>query len=147
MVQRLDPKRIVPTTEYLVQMDVAGWLAEMTDLQAAIDVLRLQMEDEVAAVYTPEIKAQVKAIEVRHNADQEATQARIGELRGRIKMGVLQLGQTVKGDGAQAIWIKGRVSWDTRALTGYAAVHPEIEQFRKVGKPSVSIRRAARRQE
>jgi hypothetical protein len=31
-----------------------------------------------------------------------------------------------------------RVSWDSRALAGYAAVHPEILQFRKVTQVGVS---------
>jgi len=35
-----------------------------------------------------------------------------------------------------------RVSWDSKALVGYAAAHPEIEVFRKVSivSPSVSIK-------
>lgn len=134
MTQRLD-------------VEIAGWPGDMVDLEAAIDVLWLQVEDEVAEIYPVELMAQVQVIRLRFEADQEATQARIGELRERIKSGVLQLGMTVKGNGAQAIWMKGRVSWNTRALTGYAAAHPEIEQFKKVGKPSVSIRRARRQGE
>lgn len=129
-----------------IDQEITAWLSEMADLEAALDALRLQMEEDIAEVYTPEIRAQVKAIESDHQFTQQQTQDRIADLRERIKAGVLHFGNTVKGDGAQAIWIKPRVSWDTRALDGYAASHPEIERFRKVGKPSVSIRRMTRKE-
>lgn len=40
-----------------------------------------------------------------------------------------------------AVWSKGRVTWDGKGLGGYMVAHPEIEAFRREGKPSVSIRR------
>lgn len=137
MARELDPE--------MLDVEVAAWLAEMADLEVGIDALRLQMEDEVAEIYPVELMAEVQIIRLRYEAGQKETQARIAELRDKIKAGVLVLGRTVKGVGAQAIWIKPRVSWDTKALSGYAAAHPEIDQFRKVGKPSVSIRRARRK--
>jgi hypothetical protein len=124
--------------------EVSGWLSEMADLEAGIDALRFQMEDEIAEIYPVELMAQVDLVRLRYEQDQKQTQARIAELKEKVKAGVLLLGRSVRGVGAQAIWIKPRVSWDTRALAGYAAAHPEIERFRKVGKPSVSIRRSRR---
>jgi hypothetical protein len=35
--------------------------------------------------------------------------------------------------------VKGRVSWDTKALDGYAVAHPEIEKLRIEGAPTVRI--------
>ena len=49
-------------------------------------------------------------------------------------------GASVKGEFLHAVWAKGRVNWNTSALEGYAAAHPEIEQFKTVGEPSISIR-------
>ncbi len=40
-----------------------------------------------------------------------------------------------------AVWSKGRETWDTKSLDGYALAHPEIASLRKVGDPSVSIRK------
>ena len=128
-----------------MDIEVAAWLTKMADLEAAMDVLRLQMVDEVEEIYPVEVMAEVEAIKLRFEVEQKATMDGIAGLREKIKAGVLLLGMTVKGEGAQAIWIKPRVSWDSRALTGYAAAHPEIERFRKVGRPSVSIRRARRK--
>ena len=50
------------------------------------------------------------------------------------------MGETVKGDHLQAVWSKGRASWDDKALMGYTKAHPELLEFRKQGEPSVSIR-------
>lgn len=62
------------------------------------------------------------------------------ELIEAINKVVLKKEESIKGDGLQAIFSKGRTTWDTAKLNGYAIAHPEIEQLRKVGKPSVSIR-------
>jgi len=50
-----------------------------------------------------------------------------------IKSHVLQTGEVGAVDGCAVSIRNGytRRSWDGRALTGYAAAHPEIEQFCK----------------
>jgi len=62
-------------------------------------------------------------------------------LTEKIISEVLKIQKTVKGEKLQAIYSRGRTSWDNSALNGYATTHPEIIQFRKEGKPSVSIRK------
>ena len=64
-------------------------------------------------------------------------------LEAEVKQEVIEAGQTIKGSCLQACYAKGRVSWDTKMLDGYVVAHPEVEQFRKVGEPSVSIRKVA----
>ncbi len=47
---------------------------------------------------------------------------------------------TKKGSGYYgATFVKGQVLWDTKALGKYSVAHPEIERFKKAGKPSVRI--------
>jgi hypothetical protein len=46
----------------------------------------------------------------------------------------------VKSGRAQAVYYKGRVSWDNESLDRYAASHPEVMQYRKEGEPSIQIR-------
>lgn len=57
-----------------------------------------------------------------------------------VKELVLNAGVTVKGERLQAVYAKGRVSWDAKGLEGYATAVPEIIRFRTEGAPSVSIR-------
>ena len=51
-----------------------------------------------------------------------------------IEKAVLLNGKSFKCDYGKATYRKEseRPSWDNKALLGYAAAHPEIEQFRKV---------------
>ena len=62
-------------------------------------------------------------------------------LESEIKRMVITSGESCKGDGYNALFVKGRVTWDTKALNGYAIARPEIEQFRKIGRPSARITR------
>ncbi len=66
--------------------------------------------------------------------------AEIETLKAWIIMAVTGLGKSVKGHQVHAIYSKGRDTWNTDALRGYAAAHSEIMAFCKTGKPSVSFR-------
>ena len=57
-----------------------------------------------------------------------------------ITVDVVTKGKTVKGVDLQAVFSKGRITWDTDGLNGYAVKHGAIVKFRKIGKASVSIR-------
>lgn len=54
---------------------------------------------------------------------------------------VLKLGRSVpKVAGIQAVYRAPHVSWDNEKMAAYAEAHPEVKEFRKVGKPSVALR-------
>ena len=108
--------------------------------KAALEVVRLEKEKLIDGVLTPEIRKQIADIEAEFSDKTMAVTADIQALEGEIKQEVVSGGETVKGDYLMAVFAKGRVSWDTKALDGYVAAHPEVAQFRKVGEPSVSIR-------
>ena len=52
----------------------------------------------------------------------------------------LKLGRTVGVAGIKAVYSSPRVSWDNEKMAAYAETHPEVKEFRKVGKPSVALR-------
>ena len=60
-----------------------------------------------------------------------------------IQRAILDGGKSFKCPFGKATYRKEyeRASWDSKALTGYAAAHPEIEQFKKITivEASVSI--------
>jgi hypothetical protein len=114
--------------------------------------LEAQQQALIDSVLTPEILAQVDAIKAEFapkfealNNDQNYQRAKneADTLTEAIKQQVISAGATIKGSVLQAVFIKGRVTFDTKALEGYAAAHPEIEKFKKVGEPSVTIRKVA----
>lgn len=120
---------------------VTSLLNELSELQSAVDVINLRFDDLRKDILTPEIQEQLDDVEVERATATDTAQEGISKLQTRIKEYVLDHGASVKADYLHAIYAKGRVSWNTKGLAGYAVAHPEIEAFKKVGKPSVSIRR------
>ena len=110
------------------------------DTHETREIIRQDKQNAIDAVLTDDIKAQLAAIDAEFDPLTDAVNETAGVLEGEVKIAVLSHGASVKGE-YTAVFSRGRTSWDTKALNGYAAAHPEIEQFRKVGNPSVSIRR------
>jgi len=75
-----------------------------------------------------------------YDSDIQSLSAQADAIEREVRSAALALGGSVKGHRLQAVWAKGRISWDAKGLEGVAAVIPEIRQFRKEGEPSVSIR-------
>ena len=121
-------------------MEIEQKLDQLADLQAQADVIRMRFNDLRDGVMTPEIKQALADIDAEERTTLEAVSGGIASLTADVKDDILKLQASVKGKYLQAVWAKGRVSWDTKALDGYAAGHPEIARFRKEGEPSVSIR-------
>lgn len=94
----------------------------------------------IDCVVTPEIKAQLDAIDREFTATEKDLDYAIAVLETEIKAAVLTQGASVSGSQLQAAWTRGRVTWDTRALDTYSALHPEIRTYRKEGEAFVVIR-------
>lgn len=88
-----------------------------------------------------DIDAQITQLQTQRatrTADQDAA---IADLENRIRKSTIARGETVHGTDLLAVYVSGRVTWDTKALDGYAVAHPEVSQFRITGEPTVQIRR------
>jgi len=121
-------------------MDVAELLEQYCDLHERLEALRAEAQENREAVIPPEVKAAITAVDEAYQPSIRALEEEIHMLKQQIEAGVLAIGQTVKANKAIAVYNRGRVTWDTQALEGYAAAHPEILQFRKEGPPYVTIR-------
>jgi hypothetical protein len=95
-----------------------------------------------AAIPAPVRKALAR-LDAEYAPPLEALERRLAAQEATLKAAVLARGRSVKGTTLHAIWVKGRVSWDSRFLAIYAASHPEVQPARKEGQPSVSLRRIA----
>lgn len=104
------------------------------------DELTDEIEAMIKAVIPPEVQERIDAIEAELSPKISAIIENVSNMESNIKERVLLEGETVKGSVLQAIYNKGRTSWDTKALDGYAKAHPELLEFRSEGKPYVSIR-------
>jgi hypothetical protein len=121
-------------------MNTQDKLNRLSDLQSQADVIRAHFEELRATILTPEIQAQLAEIDAEEQTSLTTLQGGVDNLITEIKADIIAGGASIKGNYLQAVWTKGRISWDTKALDGYAAAHPEITPFRKEGEPSVSIR-------
>ena len=121
-------------------MSAQELLEQLANVEAQAQIINIHFDDLRKNILTPEIQAQLAEIEAERAETMKSVAAGIETLREQIKAAVIANGSTVKGSMFQAIYVKGRDSWDTKALDGYAAAHPEIIQFRTTGNPSVTIR-------
>jgi len=87
------------------------------------------------------LKDQLAEIDEEFAGRAESAEERIKELTMLIKSSVKEYGATVKGDHLMAVRNKGRVTWNTKKLDGFAVAYPALLELRKEGKPSVTIRK------
>ena len=123
--------------------EVIEMLDELAQLRAQADVLGLDKQAAIDSILTPSIRQQLADIEAEFAEEAETVNAKIADAEKAIKRAVKQLGKSIKGECLQAVFGK-RTSWDTRALNGYAAAHPEVLVFRKESR-FVSIRQRSAR--
>lgn len=115
-------------------------LEQLAELHSAIDVASLRMQDAIDGVITTEQKTAIAEIKLEYAPMIDEATAKASALEEEVKAAVAAHGATVKSDRLQAVYAKGRVTWDAKALDGYALNEPALFAFRSEGRPSVSIR-------
>jgi hypothetical protein len=123
---------------------VVDKLNRLADLRAALDLTRMDYEAKRAEVLK-QVQAELDAIAAEYEPLLEAAEANAATLEGEVKNDVLLRGESVDNEHFHAIYMKGRVSWDSEGIQDYARAHPDVLQFRKTGQPSVSLRLSNRR--
>ena len=122
------------------EAEIKQELDKLAEYQSQRDATLLEKQELIEQIYTDEIKARIAEIEAEFVSKTEAVNENISSLEEKIKKAVIENGASVKGSFLHAVFAKGRVSWDTKSLDGYATAHPELLSFRKEGEPSASIR-------
>jgi len=123
-------------------MDIYEKIEKYSDLTFGIDAVSQEKQALINQVLTPEIKEKLAEIDAEFDPKVEEIAQQKSMLEAEIKQEILDAGRTIKGTFHSFVWSKPRVSWDTKALDGYAAAHPEIQVFRSEGSASVSVRKA-----
>jgi len=119
---------------------IAKHLDELAKARLERDELADEIEAMINSVIPPEVQERIDAIRAELAPNMDSLNETISNMESNIKEQVLLAGETVKGSVLQAVYNKGRTSWDNKALDGYAKAHPELLEFRSEGKPYVSIR-------
>lgn len=124
----------------MTEQQIIEALNQLAEIQSQADALRLNRDAAMEAATPVEVRQALADIEAEYEPMLEAAAAKANELTAAIKAAVTEHGASVKGSRAKAVFTKGRVTWDAKALDGYALRVPELFAFRSEGKPSVSIR-------
>lgn len=112
------------------------------DLQDEIELAILRKAEKLAAL-EKQIPAEI--LDAMRRAENDAAETlercerEAAELRAEVKAEVLAAGKSVKGAHIEARFVKGRVSWDGKALDAMIAFVPQIATARSEGQSSVSF--------
>ena len=119
-------------------MEITQILEQMVEVNAAVQVTRLDYEAKQAEIMAT-VQAELNALSAEYDPLLDSGRERLQALEAQAKELCIMRGQSAKVDGLAVTYVKGRTSWDTKALEGYAAAHPEIERFRMDGNPSARL--------
>jgi hypothetical protein len=142
----LPPEYVEAMAAYQAQVDdansQASSRAEQAQKRASEDKALVDaiLQAKVADVYK---QVETRKVEINAEFDDKASGVldNIAALTARIKAEVKAAAQTVKGKFFQAVYVKGRVTWNTDMLDGMVIAFPALEKARKVGEPSVTLRK------
>lgn len=131
----IDAKRVAVSERYRAQD--AQRREKIAEQQVAI---RTKVEEETKGVYTALAQRKVE-IEAEFAGKAEAVDDNIRKLTDEIKDDVKVLGASVKANHFQAVYVRGRITWNTDKMEAWMVDHPFLKEARKEGDPSVTIRR------
>lgn len=122
-------------------MNTKQMLEELSEYYAQLDVLALQKSDLLDTVMPPEIKQAIEDVNAEFADKESAVRENMADLEARVKQAVIDDGETVKGGVLQAVFNKGRVSWDNKKLEGLMIAFPKLAEAKKQGDPYVAIKK------
>ncbi len=120
-------------------LEAASRIARLAEAKRYVTELRDEYEHRRESVLE-QVRAQLEALDAEFGDKLREADEEVSRLEDEVKESVREAGESVKHEGIHAIYMRGRVTWDSRGLSSYAETHPEVLDFRRVGKPSVSIR-------
>jgi len=122
-------------------MNTTQLLESLTELYAQKDLLLIDRKRAEQTAIPAEVQKRLDDIAAECCDKEMTVNANIAKLESEIKQAVITTGATAKGGSLQAVYTAPRITWETKGLEGLMVAIPELEKFRKVGSPSVSIRK------
>lgn len=121
-------------------METQEKLNQLSELRYVLSGIEVDKQKMIDSILTPEIRQQIKDIEDEFAPEFEKAQEAISKLELNIKADVLENRSTIQGNKLEAVFCKGRVSWDTKGLDEAIKILPQLEQYRNEGLAYVTIR-------
>lgn len=127
------------TSDCIGSLEVASRLTQLAEAKRYATEIHVEYENRRASVME-QVRAQLEALDAEFGEMLREADEEVVRLEGEVKEAVRAVGESVKQEGVHAIYMRGRVTWDSRGLSRYAETNPAVMEFRRVGTPSVSIR-------
>lgn len=86
------------------------------------------------------VQAQLDALDAETTARLKQLEAAVEAAEVAVRQAVVAFGRSYSHGRVKATFYRPSVTFDNKALQEYAATHPEIEQFKKVGQPRATIK-------
>jgi hypothetical protein len=114
---------------------------EVIDMAITPD-MKARIQEFTDSIITKDVRQKLADIDIEFEGYSNIANANIAQLKAEITQEVLAVGKTIRAtdEKRMAMYRKGSSTWDGDKLHGYAAAHPEILVFNKVGQPSVIIK-------
>lgn len=113
---------------------------EVEQIKVIRDQLTAEVEAKTAKVYE-DVRQRRIEIEIEFNGKADDAEENIKKLEAEIKADVKSEGKSVKGKFFHAVYVKGRVTWNTDKMDAWLVDHPFLKEARKEGEPSITLRR------
>ena len=86
------------------------------------------------------VREQLDAVDATFSEQMQAANEGASAAEKAVRELVLDLGRSASAAGVKVTYNAGRVTWDVERMAEFAEIHPEVKEFRKVGKPFVQLR-------
>jgi uncharacterized protein YifE (UPF0438 family) len=119
--------------------ELSGRLERLQAARAAAAAVEDEYQLRRAAILA-QVRPQLEALEAEFAQRLQASREEASRLEAEAREAVLEFGASFRHAGILAVYIRPRVTWDGHGLAAYTETHPEVAEFRRVGKASVSLR-------
>lgn len=116
--------------------NIERWQKQTLEKKSFIDAT---LQSQTAQVYAS-LNIRKAEIEAEFGEKAAAVDANLAKLKAEIIAATIEHGSSVKGAVFHAVYVPGRVTWNTDKLDGMAEIFPQLKSARKVGDPSVTVR-------
>jgi hypothetical protein len=114
--------------------------AELEAMKADSAQLEEEVKAKTAMVYE-NVRQRKSDIEIEFSGKAQDVEENIKKLEAEIKADVKATGASVKGKYFHAVYVKGRVTWNTDKMDTWLVDHPFLKEARKEGEPSITLRK------
>lgn len=111
---------------------------------AKLDMLYDDMQDEYIrrkAEIVKGVQEELDALDAELLPEIEAAGLAVTAKESELRKVVVATKESITKDKYRIVYSKPRETWDGKLLDGYAAAHPEILAFKKIGEASARITR------